>query len=68
MTVKIHIMVLLHPEDGSSLCLQNIGTHLPDYMVSLPRSPQYRPTLLTTYREKNHHLSLHLDVCKRNKY
>jgi hypothetical protein len=33
-TVKIHIVVLLHPKDGNSLCLQNISTHLPHYIVS----------------------------------
>jgi hypothetical protein len=28
-----------YPENGDSSFLQNIGNHLPDYIVSLPRSP-----------------------------
>lgn len=29
-----------YPENGDSNFLQNTGNHLPDYIVSLPRSPQ----------------------------
>jgi hypothetical protein len=30
-----------HPEDGGSMYLQDIGSHLQDYMVSQPRRLQY---------------------------
>jgi hypothetical protein len=29
------------PEDGGSIFLQNVHTHLPDYVVSKPRNSQY---------------------------
>jgi hypothetical protein len=28
-----------NPEDGGSRFLQNVDTHVPDYIVSLPRRP-----------------------------